>query len=591
MSSSTRISLSAFINYLGSGDFEYLPKKNTDYYLIEESAKIDFEVNEKISELKGFYFSRGIEFIGCNFHNGLSIVNCKGGGQIKFFNCRSNKLKNEDPRPGLHLQDVDFDHLTLNLCIFPNGFQINKAHQKNENNKLSSLTIQKSSFEEMGVTLDSTTINQNLEIKNVIESKNLKFNNLEIGHNLSLYHVEAEEITFSGENSNFNSNVSLSRLISKNVSFEHGKIFGDLKISEPRIDKKLIFNGLFINGNSTILANEVIKFKELNKSGNFLVNIPELKIGSSEFNGGLLLDGSNLASKSISIEFSPKLKGRLVFSNLKLGELQLKGTNSESNVYFRNMGFEKVLIDDLLNLKSISFSNLNEEYTKSQNSSFKILDSDMGNWELANFNFDAFKKIIWKDSQIAGLRTSAVGWFKDSKLESEGEYEPSTCLRRREFYRQLKQSSEKQGDKINELEFKRRELKAYKAALKIRKEKKVDRFTIWTGGSNNHGQDWIKPLLLIIGISIAFYPFLIISIDPEISWSWFWSLEEWNRFSQGVRQNFSVFWQLFNPTRRLSDLFPTQTLKASVHFLDSLHRIVLAFFIFQIISAFRKFVK
>ena len=72
-----------------------------------------------------------------------------------------------------------------------------------------------------------------------------------------------------------------------------------------------------------------------------------------------------------------------------------------------------------MNLKTLSFTNLDDEFTKSKKSSFKILDSDLGNWELLNFDFNAFSKINWKDSNIVGLRTSVVAWFSEKKFERE----------------------------------------------------------------------------------------------------------------------------------------------------------------------------
>lgn len=53
----------------------------------------------------------------------------------------------------------------------------------------------------------------------------------------------------------------------------------------------------------------------------------------------------------------------------------------------------------------------------------------------------------------------------------------------------------------------------------------------------------------------------------------------------------SVWPSLFNPARRMNDLFPGVEVSFALGFWDGLHRIFLAFFIFQIVSAFRKFVK
>jgi hypothetical protein len=584
MSSTTDISIERFKDYLKTGNRQYLPDKNTSFYLLSEFVKIDFDIHKSVTEVRDFHFQDGIEFIGCNLNNGLTFANCEGGGQIKFLECYSNKLDISNTKPGLHFQDIQLDHLSIDSCNFPTGLQIDKKHLKNANNKLSSLSVNNCSFEQKDVILSFLEVSQNMEFSEISKSNSFKFQDIEVGFDLRMFKVEATDIEFFGDSLRFKSNIFLTNTDSNNVKFESGEVSGDLKISEPKIEKELILKGVTIQGKTILLAKE---------SENFHVKLPNLKIESSEFNGGFSFDGDNLYSELITIDFSPYLKGRLVFSNLKLGKLTLKGTNSENNLYFRNMGFQEILIDDFLNLKTLSFSNLDEEFTRSKTSYFKILDSDLGNWELLNFDFNAFSKIIWKDSNIVGLRTSAVGWFSENKFEAEGELVPSTCFRRREFYRQLKQSCEKQGDRINELEFKRRELKAYKKALKIRKEKKIDRFTIYTGGSNNHGQNWIKPIIIVIAFTLFFfYPLMISCVDSELTFwpinsdwkglSFFW--EKYKNYSNSIPE-------LFYLARRSDVLFPEINSIGWFRIWDGLQRIILAFFIFQIVSAFRKFVK
>src|SRR5690606_26910282 len=128
------------------------------------------------------------------------------------------------------------------------------------------------------------------------------------------------------------------------------------------------------------------------------------------------------------------------------------GTNNDNSVYFRNVGFDKILIDDFLNLNTISFSNLNSDYVSQKESEFKIIDSNLGDWELTNFDFSAFKKVEWRDSQVFDLKSSSINWFSDVHLHIDDEQKQNSCYRRRELYRQLKLASEKQGDRINALE-------------------------------------------------------------------------------------------------------------------------------------------
>jgi hypothetical protein len=91
---------------------------------------------------------------------------------------------------------------------------------------------------------------------------------------------------------------------------------------------------------------------------------------------------------------------------------------------------------------------------------------------------------------------------------------------------------------------------------------------------------------------VVFYPLIISCVDAELTFNPF--NFEW----KGI----SFFWdkyklyantipELFNPTRRMDLLYLNPENLGALRFWDGFHRIFLAFFIFQIVSAFRKFVK
>lgn len=593
MSSSRTIPLYAFINYLASGDRSHLPEKNTAFYKIEEFAKIEIPIDSRIKELKDFNFDMGIEFKGCHFPTTLRFNNCKGRGGIKFIDCTASEFDTKDPFPSLEFQNFTFDQMSFEGCIFPGGLFLDQFENKQEQaNILSSLTISNSSFSQGGINLDNVKFKHGFEFSNIKDCGPIKIKNIETNAECKSIKVNAFSLKVSGDQLKVGGGLKINRSLIPNVFFEGGQIDGDLKFYEVRVQGQMSFSGASIKGSTLITTSpEVPQSKK--KSPNFEPHIPSLFFHTTDFNEGFQLEGGGKVVNEVSINFSPLLKGRMLFRNSNIKKIKLTGTNSNNNLYFRNIGIGKLNLNDFLNLKSLSFSNLNSSFTQSQNSVFQVLDSDLGNWELANFDFDSFAKIIWRDSQITGLRTSAVSWFKDRKLEAEGENDPSTCFRRREFYRQLKQASEKQGDRINELEFKRREIKAYRKGLKIRKENRWDRFTIWTGGSNNHGQSWGKALGLIIALTLViFYPLIISCADPELT---FWPINSnWKGFGffwDKYKQYSDSIPELFNPTRRTDILYKDPTNLGWLRFWDGLHRIILTFFIFQIVSAFRKFVK
>lgn len=71
-----------------------------------------------------------------------------------------------------------------------------------------------------------------------------------------------------------------------------------------------------------------------------------------------------------------------------------------------------------------------------------------------------------------------------------------------------------------------------------------------------------------------------------------------------VIQNLSLFFQLFNPAHDLNRIIPSINqnldnnnfgaglkLNSFAYFLDTIHRIIYAFLLFQLVTAFRKFSK
>lgn len=592
MSSSKILQLETFLEYLNNGDRSILPDKNAEFYRIGQFVNVDIEIDPRIKELKDFYFDGGIEFKSCHFQTNLRFNNCKGRGGIKFINCTASEFDSKDPKPCLEFQNFTFDHMSFESCIFPGGVFLDKYENKQEQpNILSSLKISNSSFSQGGINLEDVKFKHGFEFSNIKNCGSIKIKNIETPDECTFLKVNAISLNVTGDQLKIGGDLKFTRSAFPNAIFENAQIGGDLKFYEPQIKGQMSIFGSTIRGRTLITSFPEVPLPKKQKTG-FEAFLPSIFIHSTDFVEGFTLEGKDKATNGISLDFSPLLKGRLEFRNVNIKTLELKGTNSESNVFFRNVGLGKVSFLDFINHKSISFSKLNSGYTKSQNAAFSIQDSDLGNWEIANFDFDAFGQVKWKDSQITGLRTSAVSWFRENKLIAEGEDDPSTCFRRREFYLQLKQSAQKQGDRINELEFKRREIKAYRKGLKIRNENRWDRFTIWTGGSNNHGQNWVKPLVIITVLSTLQFPFLFILADKEISFVPSWTIYGWDRFWSKVSEHGTVWVQLFNPARRVSDLF-SEPLENPfwVYFLDGFHRIILAFFIFQIVSAFRKFVK
>lgn len=564
-----------------------LPSNSAGYSCSQRVVFEGEEFDSNVSQLLDFNFLGGLEFIGCNFSNGLLFKTLKVRGGLKFHNCTTPTL--QQIRPGLHFQDFDIDSLEITNSILRHGVYFEKPSSSNGKNLINTLSIKNGSFPDGGVNIDRTEIKSGFHLKGVTDCQNLIIKDCQIGKISDIDNFKTKQINIGGKDLVFKDNLNIWRVKGLDkLSISSGKFEGDLNIIHPLISEKMEFQNLEIS--------KSLKIDYIDDQSESLPNysFPELYFKACTVNEGVSIKGENTNCKKITIPFSPQLKGRLAFSGINFKELNFSGTNSDNNISFNNCGFGKLDLSDFVNLKTFSINGLNQRFQEVNNAEIQITDSNLGTWVLSNFNFKSFSKIIWKDSLVSDLKTSSVKWFEDKALHIDGESDPNTCLRRRELYRQLKLACEKEGDRISALEFKSRELKAYLKALKVLNKKwwTIDRITLFLGLTNNHGQNWLLPLTLILALTtFLFYPLILIAGDPEIA---LWCLEcdliSIKTFGKKFYDYGAIWPSLFNPARRLSDLFPGIDISFALGFWDGFQRIVLAFFIFQIVSSFRKFV-
>ncbi|MGY6521372.1 MAG: hypothetical protein ACXIUD_06560 [Mongoliitalea sp.] len=565
-----------------------LPSNSSGYSCSQKVVFEGEEFDSNVSQLLDFNFLGGLEFIGCNFSNGLFFKTLKVRGGLKFDNCKSPTLP--QIRPGLHFQDFDIDSLEITNCILSHGVYFEKPSSSNIKNLINTLSIKNGSFPVGGLNIVRTEIKSGFHLKGVSDCQNLIIKDCQIGKISDIDNFKTKQINIGGKDLVFKDNLNIWRVKGLDkLSITSGKFEGDIKIIKPIISDKMDFQNLEIS------KSLIIDYKDEQSENLPNYSFPEIYFKGCTVNEGFYLRGENTNCNKITIPFSPQIKGRLSFYGTNFKELHFSGTNSDNNISFNNCGFGKFHLNDFVNLKILSINGLNAAFQEDNNSEIQITDSNLGTWVLSNFNFKSFSKIIWKDSLVSDLKTSSIKWFEDNTLQIDGESDPNTCLRRRELYRQLKLASEKEGDRISALEFKSRELKAYFNALKVLNKKwwTIDRITLCLGLTNNHGQNWFLPLVLILAFTtFPFYPLILMAADSEISLCClecdFISFKTFgNKFC-----NYGAVWpSLFNPARRISGLFPEAENSFALGFWDGLQRIVLAFFIFQIVSAFRKFVK
>jgi hypothetical protein len=230
---------------------------------------------------------------------------------------------------------------------------------------------------------------------------------------------------------------------------------------------------------------------------------------------------------------------------------------------------------------------------------FNIRFSDLNRASFFNVNLQSFDSVIIEKSDFTNLITSHVIWFEDKQLKTDDQSELDDPHERREFYRQLKYNQEKQGNKIQALKFLSLEMEYYSRELapknnhiqNLLKYKtsgffcyfilaftSQNRFILWVGKSNNHGQNFLKPIIILIVLSFPFYWLILRTVYSNVDFA-------------SLQEDLTVWAQLLNPIHDVSKIFIGCNLYSPTHLLDLAWKIIEAILIFQTITAFRKYIR
>ncbi|MDP1744660.1 MAG: hypothetical protein Q8L90_03730 [Bacteroidota bacterium] len=201
-----------------------------------------------------------------------------------------------------------------------------------------------------------------------------------------------------------------------------------------------------------------------------------------------------------------------------------------------------------------------------------------------------------------------------------------------ETFRQLKYATIKQGDIPLSLEFQKIEMQYYWKGIKMQPKQRWtkllslleiegtnnetpfpiqlkncfgiiknhfnrnwnERIILWSSQTNDFGQNWIKPLALLFLFSFVCYIPVGFLTSDTLNYDKF--ANSWIDIRQNVKivcwDNIRNWLVLLNPAHRIKDIDENiDKYSHWVYFWDLLGRVVISFFIFQTVSAFRKFHK
>jgi hypothetical protein len=584
-----------------------------------------FEVYEndyqsKFTWFKNVHFNDYVHFNKTNLSHGIYFINCEFKDEVLFENITANQF------------DLFLSPNGQNITFFNCKFLNRLAFYGTETRIRKSLGFTNCTFEG-AVTINDLQIQERLNIKNctfqdyfgINEIKILKELHLEdntFNDYVSFIDVTSDTLTF-GSSNQFDGKVTLN-----SCNFNEG-----IHINESTFKDEVSF--IFIETKGKGLTIQSATFEKSFDINYFYSQaqpyngINKYNISNTKFLSGLNIIGTRELLGSypmvdeIIIDFSSTLSGSILISKMNVSVILLKGHNTAAKLTLKDILVKAIHINDFINEGGLIFSNLaasSHEFESKPNSElnkysgFHIGDSNLGKAQFFQVNFRSFNTIDFHNVMLTEISTSLVTWFTPKQLDhtqtktaklkvKDNQYgKIHSELRekliavfhsRKEIYRQLKFASQKQGDIPLSHEFQRREMEYYHLIVKHERPRQLSEFLIlWSSFSNNFGQSWLRALWgLLVASFVSYIPIaIVISNKLDFTNIDFLGSPLVGNLLDAISDNFKLWFILLNPTHRISDLAENiGNVSTWLYFWDMLSRIVVAYFIFQTVTAFRKF--
>ncbi|MES2373840.1 MAG: hypothetical protein V4557_14770 [Bacteroidota bacterium] len=583
-----------------------------DQYLVRKATfkKIIFSDHFSLNEIDT---KTGISFIKCEFNLDAFFINLFSSPRVSrqilsFTDCIFH---------GAFYFDGEGNNLSatikLTRCIFHKSFDIINTNLNGD------------------ILLSKCSVAKHFTLENllcsgiaIISSSNLSSSNFT--------NITAKSLNFRGDN-NFKGDVYVDNgKLGDGISFNGGLYEKEVLIEAIETQKK----GLsVINSTFNKVFNLTISSKSLEPFG-------IIKFRGAKFNDGISVVGGKQIEfdypvvDTIDLNITFDFTGHIRFSHLTIRQLWITGYSTSTNIQFVDLFAHHINLHKFINSAGLIFSRVkslsNYEDISAFDppkigSSFSIVDSNLGNTQLFQVDLSSFFNIKFDNAILSDISFSNIEWFKQNQfkfhetewalgllkiakrnkdLESIKKYNLELLeihLSKKEAFRQLKVAAQKQSDIPMSLEFQGWEMNSYRKwrkcksntshtfweGIKMRSESLI----LWSSLSNDFGQNWLKAFgIFIIASFVCFIPIgFLISPDLDFN-SWAASWHDVLENIQAPFKNIKHWFVVMNPTHNFKDISESIShLSGWVYFWDFISRVVSAYFIFQIVSAFRKFNK
>ena len=548
--------------------------------------------------------------------------------KIKFINCYFLEGAHFTMPSDMRLMLIDCDAKSF----------INISSQENDSSS-SEITISECRFEYLSISdiyLDILRILYSkiveLKIGNIdIQSGVFSIFNVEVKEDATLYEIRNIEKIYI-DNTSIDGAFDIKNLRNGSLSLIKTTVGEEFDISNSEL-LNITFDRFIAQG-SALVSNSKIdvydlescKFEKLfhvdydfSNESNPVHFIEKVSILSCSFDGGFYFNDDSesnefLIINRLEINSTSSSSGDVTFYQVETNHCHFSGYNKNSAYIFKWCKLStQFFFYQFINDGKIVF--IGDSWTKTTNLFF--IESYLGKAMFIGVNFEIVPQINFYDTDISQISFTSTKWMdergtlqfskkvefkKDDNLSEfphvqerqieESENAQIFYTNRKELFRQLKSASERQNDRINALEFLRLEMMAYRKYLHESKNALLmDKFILAMEWTNDYGMNWVKPVLFAIGFTFLLGIPITFGLNPDLLPIQFW-LDCNCHFYEFTSSYIRNLPQLLNPIHSLDKMTSNpETIPSFVIWIDYLQRLIVAFFIVQTISAFRKYIK
>ena len=340
----------------------------------------------------------------------------------------------------------------------------------------------------------------------------------------------------------------------------------------------------------------------------------EFIISEGEFQHEFIISGGEFKRDFITIggEFQNdfKIYGGVFSGAISIVELaeinHLKfGGRRNNELLINGIKLRKATFENLFNAGSLRIIDI-QEFQENEGTHFIIKNSSMGNTEFIGWDWSSGSLTVDNSKIIDSYYTDTI--FPEKILSIE-EDPKQNIAHIRDTYSQLKTIADKQNDRQSSLYF---QAKSNEQILELNqlilKEKAKPRFLwrlafwekawwdwfqLWLGKTSNfYGTDYLRAAIMLMVVGIFSFGIYLACVNENLVFTW----EIWSWFSgfwYGVSNHFGDFLGFLNPARKYNYLpcsgdhcWPQLALT-----IDWISRILISYFLYQLIQAFRKYGK